>query len=90
MKINSIDLILIKSLLALCASLENRIKTRLVLLIVFCDIAKAAALVGHKSLDTTKRYLRYQNNSEESLKFLDDALGLQKQEQIEKLEFETD
>lgn len=40
------------------------------------DVSKAAALVGHKSLETTKRYLRYQNNTEEARNFLDEALGL--------------
>lgn len=50
------------------------------------DIAKAAALVGHKSLDTTKRYLRYQNNTKESRYFLDQALGLSNSENVEKTE----
>lgn len=38
------------------------------------DIAKAAALIGHKSLNTTQAYARYQNSSDESRSFLDNAL----------------
>lgn len=39
------------------------------------DISKPAALVGHKSLETTKRYLRYQHDTQESRAFLNDVLG---------------
>ncbi len=48
------------------------------------DISKAAALVGHASLDTTKRYLRYVNSSSESRQFVDDALGFKKEESKDK------